>query len=306
MRLNPNLLKTIVFIGHRGKEGEPVLHGTGFQFARTWERDGVMGYYRYIVTAKHNIAEAVDKGHDEVFVRYESRTQGLQLRYFPTSQWLNHDDGFIDVSVLLLDDAVDEVGGAVFTSDDFLTTSEVARYDVGVGNEVATIGLFLSHYGEERNEPVVRFGNISCMPRERVRSRKKFGAVDGYIIEARSFGGLSGSPVFVDVEHEPEMHEYSRIRDRDPTIRTIPARRRNHILGLIHGHWDMQEVAPPGIKLDPATRLDGAINMGMSIVIPAQHILDTINSDPVTTRQNRLIEARVQAERDRPADQGPA
>ena len=302
MRLNPNLLKTIVFIGHRGKDGKPVLHGTGFQFARMWRHDGLEGYTRYIVTAKHNIAEAMDKGQHEVFVRYESRTegQGLVLRYFPTSEWLSHEDGFVDVSVLLLDDTVDEVGGVVFVMDDFLSSSEIARYGVGVGNEVATIGLFLSHHGEERNEPVVRMGNISCMPRERIQSRKRFGAVNGYIIEARSFGGLSGSPVFVDVEHEPEMHEYSRFRDRNPQIRTIPAKRRNHILGLILGHWDMQQVAPPGIKLDPATRLDGAINMGMSIVIPSQHILDTINSAPVIARQNQLIEARVLAERDKP------
>src|SRR5258708_16164609 len=66
-----------------------------------------------------------------------------------------------------------------------------------------TVGLWRLLEGKERNLPVVHTGNIARLPGEEkipVRAPNKVGGremVDGYLIEAQTLKGLSGSPVFV-------------------------------------------------------------------------------------------------------------
>jgi hypothetical protein len=50
------------------------------------------------------------------------------------------------------------------------------------------VGLFSEHQGAERNIPIVRVGNIAAMPEEPVLTTS-WGAIDAYLIEARSIGG---------------------------------------------------------------------------------------------------------------------
>lgn len=58
------------------------------------------------------------------------------------------------------------------------------------------VGRFISQGGRQRNLPSVRFGNISMMPLEKVKN--SFGLmVRIFLVECRSIGGYSGSPVFV-------------------------------------------------------------------------------------------------------------
>ena len=86
----------------------------------------------------------------------------------------------------------------------------------------------------------------------------KMGMTEAYLIEARSIGGLSGSPAFV----------YKR--------------NRFYLLGLMHGHWDI----PPENKND-FVDMDsfGSVNMGIAIVVPAKKILEVLN-------QPKLVELR--------------
>jgi hypothetical protein len=107
------------------------------------------------------------------------------------------------------------------------------------------------------------------MPSEPVKT--KMGAMDAYLIEARSIGGLSGSPVFVylDPIRMGGSPGTVLVSDRDGPIGGKWFR-----LGLIHGHYDMQAIddlgKPDGLK-------DEAINMGIAIVVPFSRVLETIN-----------------------------
>ena len=47
------------------------------------------------------------------------------------------------------------------------------------------------------NLPIVRLGAIAAMPGEYIKT--DWGCLRAYLIEARSIGGLSGSPVFIRV-----------------------------------------------------------------------------------------------------------
>jgi hypothetical protein len=64
--------------------------------------------------------------------------------------------------------------------------------------------------GRKRNIPIVRTGNISMIPSEKVPGiqirRGESVESEVYLIEARSVGGLSGSPVFIrGIRPRPEL-----------------------------------------------------------------------------------------------------
>ena len=77
---------------------------------------------------------------------------------------------------------------------DFMTKDGIAGNHVGPGDDAFVVGRFINHEGKQRNLPTARFGHIAQMPDEPI-------VVSGFeqesfLIEARSIGGFSGSPVF--------------------------------------------------------------------------------------------------------------
>ena len=111
-------------------------------------------------------------------------------------------------------------------------------------------------------------GNIAMMPDELVPT--KIGNIEAYLIEARSIGGLSGSPAFV--------RETSHI-GLGPV----------YLFGLMHGHWDI----PPESKNDiDYIESNKTVNLGIAIVVPAKKILEVLN-------QPRLLDMRRQGDQAR-------
>src|SRR5262249_20043949 len=111
----------------------------------------------------------------------------------------------------------------------FLPTDEFARQTIGLGAQIAIVGLFRSHYGKNRNVPIVRVGNISALPGEPVFTRYT-GYISAYLVEARSISGLSGSPVFV-FQNEAVMLA--------KTLNGSAPKQQAALLGLMHGHFDV-------------------------------------------------------------------
>ena len=103
-------------------------------------------------------------------------------------------------------------------------------------------GLFLHHFGKSRNIPIVRIGNLAALKEEKIAT-KSFGEIDGYLIEARSTGGLSGSSVFLNLGlvrfFEGRATRYTADTD------TV------YLLGLIHGHYPVEPK-----DVDAAGRVD--------------------------------------------------
>ena len=133
---------------------------------------------------------------------------------------------------------------------------------IGCGDEVFLTGLFNSHYGKQNNLPIIRIGNIASMPEEPIQT-KNMGAIDAYLIEARSIGGLSGSPVFVQV---------GGVRGY-----TMYAGSKFYWLGLMHGHFDLSELELDEVSSD--TLMEVKVNMGIAIVVPVSKILEVLNQD---------------------------
>lgn len=158
--------------------------------------------------------------------------------------------------------------------EDLFCTDEIIRLDkIGVGDEISITGLFAYHQGQRRNAPIVRIGNIAALPDEQVKTR--FGpysaSIDAYLIEARSIGGLSGSPVFV---HLPPLDGRRR-----------PESKPAYLLGLMHGHWDVNLSSTDAVMTD-SLRSD-AVNVGIGIVVPAKKILELINGPELMAKRNQ-------------------
>ena len=157
---------------------------------------------------------------------------------------------------------------------DLIVTPEVIKQqEIGVGNEVFLVGLFSQHHGERRNIPIVRVGNIAAMPEEKVFTTKS-GAIDAYLIEARSIGGISGSPVFV---------VSSPIRaSGDTAMFRLPA---VYLPGLVHGHWDASSSELDEAIEDSTSRTQ--VNMGIAIVVPCDKIVETLDQENIRAARYR-------------------
>jgi hypothetical protein len=148
----------------------------------------------------------------------------------------------------------------------------IQQWGIGPGDDVLLPGLFWHHAGETKNAPIIRIGNIAAMPGDKVYTRD-YGRLDAYLIEVRSVGGLSGSPVFFNGQGGTR-----NIKVQAATLtgrplphfveKTVVMGAGYFLLGLVHGHY-----------YEHTQRVDvveDVINSGIAIVTPADKILELI------------------------------
>jgi len=259
MLIPDEVRKSVVFLLYVNKKQQLNLAGTGFFVSvQPDEFDGRT--FVYLITAKHVIVAVRQHSIDgNIIVRINDRNGGQQTIAVHESVWKEHPtDSSVDISVLNWAPKEDVFDYLTLPETMLATDEIIKRESIGLGDEVFITGLFVSHFGKARNIPIVRVGNIASMPEEKVDT-STFGSIEAYLIEARSIGGLSGSPVFVNL---------SGIRGNQIRNNVL------YLLGLIHGHWDTQEKAIDGLKEDNS---GGNVNMGIAIVVPSTKILEVIN-----------------------------
>lgn len=281
-----------------GGEFKPV--GTAFFLGLPIK--GVM--WTVVVTALHVVANAQTHSTDgKTFLRVNTKDGGFQIVEVEASEWIrpSFSGEIIDIVFCqwaVLPSAADF--DVLRISIDLAGTADVLEaQQIGVGNEVAFAGLFVNHYGRRRNEPIVRFGNIAAMPGEPVATL--VGDIEAYLVESRSVGGLSGSPVFVDVGHYRIENNTRKVRYGDQKVM--------YLLGVMNGHFR----APKKITAtaddessDEATRGDATVvdlgspeakpdsgladeyvNMGIAVVTPIDKVLKVIRE----SKLYRVMEA---------------
>jgi hypothetical protein len=161
-----------------------------------------------------------------------------------------------------------------------------------VGDEVVFVGLFSQHAGVSRNLPIARFGNVSRLPREPITVKRPWGPeqVEGFLVEARSWGGHSGSPAWwahpvtevaeVAVPGSGPINRAERRAARQP--RRVSASRERYffaVMGLVSGHFDIPMEAE--LTGDVLGSVKTPINSGIAVITPAHFIRRLIDSDEV-------------------------
>jgi len=134
-------------------------------------------------------------------------------------------------------------------------------------------GLFANYVGNVRNVPIVRVGNLAAYPEERIRVKleqrfqerlqQRSVEIDAYLIEARSIGGLSGSPVFY---HSHAAHT-GILRPFAPEMLSPLPDQSFYLMGIVKGHYDQER--------DDIER----VNTGIAYVTPIGKILTFIDAE---------------------------
>lgn len=267
MQIPDEIRKCVIFVLYKDTEGIR-LAGTAFLVGVPFENTDWGA--TYLITAKHIIDVIEKKCVDgKVYLRLNTKQGSSAFYETPITDWKFHpEDKNVDVAIFPWTPPRELYDYRILPLDMAATEEILTREEINIGDEVFLTGLFANHFGSKKNIPIIRVGNIAAMPEEKVHT-SNLGDIDAYLIEARSIGGLSGSPVFVYTS------PFRKIGDTYQMARE--STRVFYWLGIIHGHFDLSTLALDGLVEDSITNLQ--VNMGIAIVIPVWKILEVINQD---------------------------
>jgi hypothetical protein len=292
MRVPDSIRNTVLFIGVRGDLPEWEWDGTGYLIAipgfhhvlsQTVERKGrkvvEKAYYpfMFLATARH-VAEKLE-GHD--FALRTNKTDGTIaiLEGHADQKWWYHptERKYVDAAVtIFFPPNLRDLDIHWVAIDEFVDAQKIAASNLGVGDDVFLAGLFTEVKETTQNIPIVRIGNLAMMPGEKIPF-KDGKLIEAYLVESRSMGGLSGSPVFIRetiTVNASTLRFAPRVapnRGDDPAPErslNLTGVGRMYFLGSMIGHWD----APTGFNFPEKE----AVNMGISPVVPAHKIKEII------------------------------
>jgi hypothetical protein len=209
----PDIKKVVTFIFLADSHGNlltdpqtraPVANGTGFFVSVKSDKDPNR-FFGYLVTAKHVFKNPQGEFFSRVYVRLNKKESDatfipLDLMKDGHSIVSVSADPTVDIAVVPSLPPVDQFDFKIIPEDMLITKDSFSELQIGEGSEVFFTGLFMSYYGEHRNNPIVRFGRVAMLPEDRISWRvdasKPADMVQLYLLETQSYGGNSGSPVF--------------------------------------------------------------------------------------------------------------
>lgn len=190
--------KMVNFIFIKNKEGKIIPYGTGFFVAK--KVDSLWNKI-YLATSKHVLKDSAGNYLKTILLRYNLKNGKSELTQIPlivegnAANVFFHTDPSVDLALIPLAGDFDKIDFAYLLVGNMLNSSDFLKNGIAEGTEVFFTGLFTRYLGESKNYPISRFGKIALMPEEKIDfvDAKR----DLILLETTSYGGNSGSPVFV-------------------------------------------------------------------------------------------------------------
>jgi hypothetical protein len=236
--------------------------------------------FAYFVTAQH-----VAKKLNTVATSFIVNTVDGGVTTVKTGKaWYPHPtDASVDVAIIpcVHEKTLDVI---YLQEQNFLDPGKIKHHMIGIGDEVFMMGLFTLAAGINRNMPIARMGNIAMFPEDSLPIDAGEGTVfaEVYLIEGRSIGGVSGSPVFVRKTLSTQVSG----PDGSPTWVSMQAGEM-YLLGMMRGHWDVRESEMNDYTLTHSQR---GVNYGIATVVPAHKILEALNHPELIEGRKRDAE----------------
>lgn len=258
VRIHDDTLKCVVFLGLETTDnsGELRFVPAGTAFFLRYDR------LTYLVTARH-VAEPLQSG--QFVLRCMKKDGTIGSMQIETIKWIYHPDENVDVALIPL--AMNEkVDWLTIPSDELLDKERRDTFKIGVGDEVQIVGLYRLLHGKKRNLPIVHTGHIAMMPGDELipvldsnTGSVKF--AKGFLVEAQTFEGLSGSPVFA-------RHTWHSKKKEGVIYASGPAQ----LLGLWRSAWSAAPDEILSIQRPDARK----VPVGMGVVEPIDRIIETL------------------------------
>jgi hypothetical protein len=204
--------------------------------------------------------------------------------------WIPHPDGD-DLAIKPLG-FLPARGWAYVDAGLILTDLQVITWQIGPGDDCLMVGRFIAGDGQQRTQPVVRFGNLSALPEAVYQPLRGFDQWS-FLVEMRSLSGFSGSPVFLYFVKPGVMSMLIPARP-DTVIGERSIMDKRWLLGVDWGHLPTTEdildknrkPLPDGWKL--------SVNSGMACVVPAWKLRDILQMEElVSSRKQQEDEANA-------------
>lgn len=283
--------KTVVFFHTRYLENGQVKSGSGTGFfviavdSRMKDR-GVV----WLVTNKHMLHPPDRPYFDKVTVRFNTKNatptgerfaeQDLQVMD-PAGNfyWLTDpDDETVDLALLYVSPDVEQLEAKWIPVELILTKKLFDEKRVNENDDVLFAGLFSAYPGSKRNFPIVRHGKLALVTDERIPTdpRDPNYTVELVLAEITSFGGNSGSPVFLRVGGM-----------REGAGGQVLGGYEYYLLGVMKGY--VAEGAE--ITLDVTATARGVVsqNSGIAAVVPGEKILRILNTARAKAITDRVV-----------------
>jgi hypothetical protein len=170
--------------------------GTGFLLAYP---SAVENYHYYAVTNRHVIEDGAP------VIRLNPKVGKPDVLEFGEDDWIPHPEGD-DVSVCPIKLPLDAYKNNALNWLLVEIQKGFVNPDTHLGADVFMVGRFINYEGKQQNTPAVRFGNIAMIsdePLELDDDHKQ----ECILVEMRSHGGYSGSPVFIALPEHPYVPE---------------------------------------------------------------------------------------------------
>jgi hypothetical protein len=124
--------------------------------------------------------------------------------------------------------------------------------------------------------------------------------MNAYLVEVRSTGGLSGSPIFVKETIKilllTEADRLTISRETTGPGVAMQGEGEGYLLGMAQGHWEIDPKDRNNVIIGTRGK-EESINLGIALVVPAYVIRETLYQD-------ELVAMRKQAEEDRQREEG--
>ncbi len=245
--------------------------------------------FSYLVTNRHVIQPGSENGQPCRVLRVQITMNRKGDSTHPTAyaetsvipgpqEWNFSEDNSVDLAVIPLGVPTEYYNFFVVPTDLFVADEDISKKAVVEGNPVIFSGLFVQSFAKtHRLEPIVRSGTLAMIPDGPVETtmNKKLGRL--FFAEVHTFGGNSGSPIFIDA-------------NRFSGVISGPSYR---LLGVISG--EVIESADFSLNVTTTIAMGIGANSDVSTVVPAGELLKILHSKKLQAERDAAIRKQPQS-----------
>jgi hypothetical protein len=250
----------------------------------------------YAVTNMHVIENGAST------LRVNTKDGKLDVFDLDPRQWIYHPAGDdLAICKLPFEERADDYDHSFISEDNFLTTFDMQDLNIGLGDETFEVGRFFNQEGRQKNLPSLRFGNIAQMPWEPIRQARgnKYFNQESFLVEARSQGGFSGSPVFVHT-NPGWRRPPAKMTEYDYEKWTKLDEPQTFLLGVCWGHINDWQPVRDATGEPISSGLKVRDNAGMMAVVPAWKITEMLHMPELVKARREEEDAEIKKRQQQP------